>query len=75
MVDCKSMSLVELTEYLESLGEKSFRAKQIYQKDEMTKGIFPCFLRLKKKRCRFQRLMEPENICFHCRMEMSLRVC
>ena len=29
--DIKSMNLSELTEYIRSLGEKSFRAKQIYQ--------------------------------------------
>ena len=29
--DIKSMNLSELTEYIQSLGEKSFRAKQIYQ--------------------------------------------
>ena len=30
-VDIKSLDLNELTEFLESLGEKAFRAKQIYQ--------------------------------------------
>ncbi len=30
-VDIKSMNLPELAEYMEGLGEKSFRAKQIYQ--------------------------------------------
>lgn len=30
-IDIKSMELGELTEYVASLGEKSFRAKQIYQ--------------------------------------------
>ena len=29
--DIKSMTLAELTEYIEALGEKKFRAKQIYQ--------------------------------------------
>ena len=29
--DIKSYNLKELTEYMVSLGEKSFRAKQIYQ--------------------------------------------
>ena len=28
--DIKSLNLQELTEYLESIGEKPFRAKQIY---------------------------------------------
>lgn len=31
MVDIKSMNLLELTDYIVSLGEKAFRAKQIYQ--------------------------------------------
>ena len=30
-IDIKSMNLKELTEFLEGLGEKAFRAKQIYQ--------------------------------------------
>ena len=29
--DIKSLNLKELTEYMEQLGEKGFRAKQIYQ--------------------------------------------
>ena len=29
--DLKSMTLPELTEYLKDLGEKPFRAKQLYQ--------------------------------------------
>ena len=30
-IDIKSMSLVELTEFVASIGEKAFRAKQLYQ--------------------------------------------
>lgn len=30
-IDIKSLNLDELTEYIESIGEKSFRAKQIYE--------------------------------------------
>ena len=30
-IDIKSLNLQELTEYLVSIGEKGFRAKQIYQ--------------------------------------------
>ena len=31
MTDIKSMNIDELTEYMDSLGEKSFRAKQLYE--------------------------------------------
>ena len=31
MLDIKSLNLNELTEYMESIGEKSFRAKQLYE--------------------------------------------
>ena len=31
MTDIKSLDLEELTEYIEDLGEKKFRAKQIYK--------------------------------------------
>ena len=30
-MDLKSMTLQEMQEYMESIGEKKFRAKQIYQ--------------------------------------------
>ena len=30
-IDIKSMNLVELTEFVASIGEKAFRAKQLYQ--------------------------------------------
>ena len=31
MIDIKSMTLDELTEYMDSIGEKAFRAKQLYE--------------------------------------------
>ena len=30
-MDLKSMTLIEMQEYMESIGEKKFRAKQIYE--------------------------------------------
>ena len=35
-IDIKSMNLVELTEFVASIGEKAFRAKQVYAFDDMT---------------------------------------
>ena len=30
-MDLKSMTLIEMQEYMESIGEKKFRAKQVYE--------------------------------------------
>ena len=89
-MDLKSMTLIEMQEYMESIGEKKFRAKQVYEwfhkhlalsLDEMNN--IP--KKLKEKIEQTQdvygvkpvdcfRLMEPENICLNYMMGISLKV-
>lgn len=91
--DIKSMNLEELKTFFSDMGEKAFRAKQVYEWlhvrqvesfEEMTnlsktlreRLDETCrIITLRKNRYRFQNWMEPANICFYWKTEMSLRVC
>lgn len=91
--DIKSMDLEELKTFFSDMGEKAFRAKQVYEWlhvrqvesfEEMTnlsKTLRRDWMRpagsshSEKNRYRFQNWMEPANICFYWKTEMSLRVC
>ena len=91
--DIKSMDLEELKTFFSDMGEKAFRAKQVYEWlhvrqvesfEEMTnlsktlreRLDETCrIITLRKEQYRFQNWMEPANICFYWKTEMSLRVC
>ena len=91
--DIKSMDLEELKTFFSDMGEKAFRAKQVYEWlhvrqvesfEEMTnlsktlreRLDETCrIITLRKEQVQISNWMEPANICFYWKTEMSLRVC
>ena len=82
--DIKSLNLEELTAFVESLGEKKFRAKQIYEWmhrkhvasfSEMT-NISAALIEKLNQNCTLTSLKKavPESTCFFWTTAMSSRV-
>ena len=63
MIDIKSLTLPELQEEMEKIGEKKFRAGQIYE--WMHVKLVDSFDEMTNRRS-----MRPVNSCSACQMEM-----